>query len=52
MTAMVAMLLVLVLLSGCVYVGANGTYIKRERYIQDGTNTVNKLLLFDFDFDP
>jgi hypothetical protein len=49
---MIYVLLILVLLCGCVYVGANGTYIKRQRYIQDGTNTVNKLLHFDFDFDP
>jgi len=37
---------------GCVYVASNGTYIKRERYIQAGTNTVNKLLHFDLDFEP
>ena len=37
--------------SGCVYVAKDGTYIKRERWIQSGTNTVNKLLHFDFDLD-
>jgi hypothetical protein len=49
---MKSLLLITVVLCGCVYVGDGGIYIKKERYIQDGTNTVNKLFHFDFDFDP